>query len=76
MDMLFTMSQCMDMVNSNFAEGARILLDSGADINAKDDRSNTATMAAGALGHYNVLNVFLNHHLLNIYAGVRKCVHF
>lgn len=59
---------------SNFAAGARLLLDHGADINSKDGRQNTATMAAGALGHYEVLEVLLEHHLLNIHAGVRYYV--
>ena len=58
---------------SNFAEGAKILLEHGADINSKDGRHNTATMAAGALGHYDVLKILLDHHLLNIHAGVRNC---
>lgn len=58
---------------SNFAEAARLLLELGADINSKDGmgRENTATMAAGALGHYEVLEVLLEHHLLNLHAGVR-----
>lgn len=56
---------------SNFAEAARVILKHGADINSKDGRQNTATMAAGALGHYEVLEVLLSHHLLNLHAGVR-----
>jgi E3 ubiquitin-protein ligase mind-bomb len=56
---------------SNFAEAARLILDYGADINSKDGRENTATMAAGALGHYEVLEVLLEHHLLNLHAGDR-----
>lgn len=56
---------------SNFAEAARLILEYGADINSKDGRENTATMAAGALGHYEVLEVLLEHHLLNLHAGVK-----
>ena len=57
-------------VHSNFAEAARLLLEHGADANSKDSRENTAAMAAGALGHYEVLEVLLDHRLLNIHAGV------
>ena len=64
---------------SNFAEGARLLLEHGAEINSKDGRENTAAMAAGALGHFEILEVLLGHRLLNIHAGVRQrhshCVH-
>ena len=56
---------------SNFAEAARVILKHGADINSKDGRQNNATMAAGALGHYEVLEVLLSHRLLNLHAGVR-----
>ena len=57
---------------SNFAEGARLLLEHGAEINSKDGRENTAAMAAGALGHFEILEVLLGHRLLNIHAGVRQ----
>lgn len=60
---------------SNFAEGAKVLLEHGADINSKDGRQNTATMAAGALGHYDVLKALLDHRLLNLHAGVSECVY-
>ena len=64
---------------SNFAEGARLLLEHGAESNSKDGRENTAAMAAGALGHFEILEVLLGHRLLNIHAGVRQrhshCVH-
>jgi hypothetical protein len=56
---------------SNFAVAARLLLEHGADINSKDARENTAAMAAGALGHYEVLRVLLEHRLLNVHAGDR-----
>ena len=56
---------------SNCGEAARLILAHGADIDSKDGRQNTATMAAGALGHYEVLEVLLEHHLLNLHAGVR-----
>ena len=60
------------MVAVNFAVAARLLLEHGADINSKDARENTAAMAAGALGHYEVLRVLLEHRLLNVHAGVRS----
>ena len=65
---------CMSfsLLCSNFAEAVRLIIEYGADVNSKDGRENTATMAAGALGHYEVLEILLGHHLLNLHAGVRS----
>ena len=64
---------CLFFFASNFAEAARVLLEYGAEIDAKDENEHTATMAAGALGHYEVLEVLLGHHLLNLHVGVSIC---
>ena len=55
---------------SNQPEAARLLLDAGANINCKNLKGNTPLMIAGALGHYNLLEILANHPKINIQAEV------
>lgn len=46
---------------SNNGMAAKILLDAGADVNSKDWNGVTPLAVAAALGHYNVMELVINH---------------
>lgn len=53
---------------------AKILLDAGADVNSKDWDGDTPLHLAAALGHYNVLELFVNHPSVQINVQVRVVI--
>ena len=56
---------------SNNATAAKILLDAGADVNAKDWNGVTPLAVAAALGHYSVMDLVINHPGVRIDVQVR-----
>ena len=51
-------------------ECAKLLLGAGADVNSRNAKDNTPLMVAAALGHYNILKLFISQSNIDINAQV------
>ena len=58
---------CLSFCCSNAIQAASILLGAGADVNVRNTkRGITPIMIAGAVGHYDLLEIMTTHHTTNV----------
>lgn len=62
------------MMCSNNGTAAKLLIDAGANVNARDAKRTTPLSLAAALGHHSVMNALLDSEDTDVNCQVRVCV--